>query len=165
MWRGLTFLLPFLFFGHVSHTRMSSSTPWVSASGSQPHWTLHLLNRLPPLQFWQLFNALTLFNLARDPECKEWQVSQEAGRDAWESPLDLACPDLGLPYPRRCSCAASPSSSSSSAISSPPSEWCIRSSTASSTGARRIKLNLMPAPKGLLTCVPGGAAGWGTPHV
>uniref|UniRef100_A0A384CPU0 Transmembrane protein 120A n=1 Tax=Ursus maritimus TaxID=29073 RepID=A0A384CPU0_URSMA len=40
MWRGLTFLLPFLFFGH----------------------------------FWQLFNALTLFNLARDPECKEWQV-------------------------------------------------------------------------------------------
>ncbi|XP_010617291.1 transmembrane protein 120A isoform X4 [Fukomys damarensis] len=40
MWRGLTFLLPFLFFGH----------------------------------FWQLFNALTLFNLARDPQCKEWQV-------------------------------------------------------------------------------------------
>ncbi|XP_047570249.1 ion channel TACAN isoform X2 [Lutra lutra] len=40
MWRGLTFLLPFLFFGH----------------------------------FWQLFNALTLFSLARDPECKEWQV-------------------------------------------------------------------------------------------
>uniref|UniRef100_A0A8D1P4H5 Transmembrane protein 120A n=1 Tax=Sus scrofa TaxID=9823 RepID=A0A8D1P4H5_PIG len=40
MWRGLTFLLPFLFFG----------------------------------QFWQLFNALTLFSLARDPECKEWQV-------------------------------------------------------------------------------------------
>ncbi|XP_036165590.1 ion channel TACAN isoform X2 [Myotis myotis] len=39
MWRGLTFLLPFLFFGH----------------------------------FWQLFNALTLFSLARDPECKEWQ--------------------------------------------------------------------------------------------
>ncbi|XP_054570831.1 ion channel TACAN isoform X2 [Eptesicus fuscus] len=40
MWRGLTFLLPFLFFGH----------------------------------FWQLFNAVTLFSLARDPECKEWQV-------------------------------------------------------------------------------------------
>nr|KAF6491264.1 transmembrane protein 120A [Molossus molossus] len=40
MWRGLTFLLPFLFFGH----------------------------------FWQLYNALTLFSLARDPECKEWQV-------------------------------------------------------------------------------------------
>ncbi|KAF5928782.1 hypothetical protein HPG69_006366 [Diceros bicornis minor] len=40
MWRGLTFLLPFLFFGH----------------------------------FWQLFNALTLFSLARDPACKEWQV-------------------------------------------------------------------------------------------
>ncbi|XP_048224952.1 ion channel TACAN isoform X2 [Perognathus longimembris pacificus] len=40
MWRGLTFLLPFLFFGH----------------------------------FWQLFNALTLFSLAQDPQCKEWQV-------------------------------------------------------------------------------------------
>ncbi|KAM9319498.1 transmembrane protein 120A [Gastrophryne carolinensis] len=40
MWRGLTFLLPFLFFG----------------------------------QFWQLFNAITLFQLARHPECKEWQV-------------------------------------------------------------------------------------------
>ncbi|XP_037670341.1 ion channel TACAN isoform X3 [Choloepus didactylus] len=40
MWRGLTFLLPFLFFG----------------------------------QFWQLYNALTLFSLAQDPQCKEWQV-------------------------------------------------------------------------------------------
>ncbi|KAF7237006.1 hypothetical protein EYD10_16284 [Varanus komodoensis] len=40
MWRGLTFLLPFLFFG----------------------------------QFWQLYNAVTLFQLARHPECKEWQV-------------------------------------------------------------------------------------------
>lgn len=33
-----------------------SGTPWTS------------------LWFWQLFNALTLFNLARDPQCKEWQV-------------------------------------------------------------------------------------------
>ncbi|XP_028937532.1 ion channel TACAN [Ornithorhynchus anatinus] len=40
MWRGLTFLLPFLFFGH----------------------------------FWQLFNAVTLFQLAREPQCHEWQV-------------------------------------------------------------------------------------------
>lgn len=48
-----------------------------------------VLNRLPPLQFWQLFNALTLFNLARDPECKEWQVSQGSGRDAWEIPSRL----------------------------------------------------------------------------
>uniref|UniRef100_A0A8D0GM13 Transmembrane protein 120A n=1 Tax=Sphenodon punctatus TaxID=8508 RepID=A0A8D0GM13_SPHPU len=40
MWRGLTFLLPFLFFG----------------------------------QFWQLYNAITLFHLVRHPECKEWQV-------------------------------------------------------------------------------------------
>ncbi|MEE6510342.1 hypothetical protein FKM82_029989 [Ascaphus truei] len=40
MWRGMTFLLPFLFFG----------------------------------QFWQLYNAITLFQLARHAECKEWQV-------------------------------------------------------------------------------------------
>ncbi|CAM4565674.1 transmembrane protein 120B isoform X1 [Lepidochelys kempii] len=40
MWRGLTFLLPFLFFGH----------------------------------FWQLYNAITLFELSRHTECKEWQV-------------------------------------------------------------------------------------------
>ncbi|KAL4609613.1 transmembrane protein 120B isoform X4 [Arapaima gigas] len=40
MWRGLTFLLPFLFFGH----------------------------------FWQLYNAITLFQLARHKDCKEWQV-------------------------------------------------------------------------------------------
>uniref|UniRef100_A0A8C9WNM2 Transmembrane protein 120Aa n=1 Tax=Scleropages formosus TaxID=113540 RepID=A0A8C9WNM2_SCLFO len=40
MWRGLTFLLPFLFFG----------------------------------QFWQLYNALTLFKMAQLPDCKEWQV-------------------------------------------------------------------------------------------
>ncbi|CAB1348481.1 unnamed protein product [Coregonus sp. 'balchen'] len=41
MWRGLTFLLPFLFFGH----------------------------------FWQLYNGLSLFKMARLPDCKEWQVS------------------------------------------------------------------------------------------
>nr|XP_006641015.2 PREDICTED: transmembrane protein 120A isoform X1 [Lepisosteus oculatus] len=40
MWRGLTFLLPFLFFGH----------------------------------FWQLYNGLCLFWMARLPECREWQV-------------------------------------------------------------------------------------------
>nr|XP_033813219.1 transmembrane protein 120B [Geotrypetes seraphini] len=40
MWRGLTFLLPFLFFGH----------------------------------FWQLYNAITLFELSRHEACKEWQV-------------------------------------------------------------------------------------------
>ncbi|KAM3827806.1 transmembrane protein 120B-like [Vipera latastei] len=41
MWRGLMFLLPFLFFG----------------------------------QFWQLYNAITLFELSRHKKCKEWQVS------------------------------------------------------------------------------------------
>uniref|UniRef100_A0ABM5F2K3 Transmembrane protein 120B isoform X2 n=1 Tax=Pogona vitticeps TaxID=103695 RepID=A0ABM5F2K3_9SAUR len=44
MWRGLTFLLPFLFFGH----------------------------------FWQLYNAITLFELSRHEKCKEWQVSFRA---------------------------------------------------------------------------------------
>uniref|UniRef100_A0A2K6AI14 Transmembrane protein 120A n=1 Tax=Mandrillus leucophaeus TaxID=9568 RepID=A0A2K6AI14_MANLE len=46
MWRGLTFL------------RASVSLPVCLSSAP----------------FWQLFNALTLFNLARDPQCKEWQV-------------------------------------------------------------------------------------------
>uniref|UniRef100_A0A8C8FMR0 Transmembrane protein 120A n=2 Tax=Oncorhynchus TaxID=8016 RepID=A0A8C8FMR0_ONCTS len=41
MWQGLTFLLPFLFFGH----------------------------------FWQLYNGLSLFRMARLPDCQEWQVS------------------------------------------------------------------------------------------
>ncbi|XP_029072874.1 transmembrane protein 120B isoform X2 [Monodon monoceros] len=40
MWRGLTFLLPFLFCGH----------------------------------FWQLYNAITLFELSSHEECREWQV-------------------------------------------------------------------------------------------
>ncbi|KAM9801323.1 transmembrane protein 120A-like [Neosynchiropus ocellatus] len=40
MWKGLTFLLPFLFLGH----------------------------------FWQLYNSLCLFRMARLPDCKEWQV-------------------------------------------------------------------------------------------
>nr|XP_012332362.1 transmembrane protein 120B isoform X1 [Aotus nancymaae] len=40
MWRGLTFLLPFLFCGH----------------------------------FWQLYNAVTLFELSTHEECREWQV-------------------------------------------------------------------------------------------
>lgn len=30
-------------------------------------------------------------------------------------------------------------------------------------GARRIKLDVMASPKGALTCVPAGVAGWGTP--
>uniref|UniRef100_A0A3B3V954 Transmembrane protein 120Ab n=1 Tax=Poecilia latipinna TaxID=48699 RepID=A0A3B3V954_9TELE len=40
MWKGLTFLLPFLFFGH----------------------------------FWQLLNGVSLFRMARLPDCREWQV-------------------------------------------------------------------------------------------
>lgn len=98
MWRGLTFLLPFLFFGHVSHPWVSPSTPGCPPL-AEPQWALHLLNRLPPLQFWQLFNALTLFNLARDPECKEWQVSQGSGRMHGRFPLDLTCPDPASPTP------------------------------------------------------------------
>lgn len=40
MWRGLTFLLPFLFFGHVSHTRVSPSTlecPFLAPSPIEHH--------------------------------------------------------------------------------------------------------------------------------
>lgn len=71
MWRGLTFLLPFLFFGHVSHTCVP-----VLCSDCGLEQGLGLLRKnLLSSQFWQLFNALTLFNLARDPQCKEWQVS------------------------------------------------------------------------------------------
>ncbi|GAB1290154.1 Transmembrane protein 120B [Apodemus speciosus] len=44
MWRGLTFLLPFLFCGH----------------------------------FWQLYNAVTLFELSSHEECKEWQPCRDA---------------------------------------------------------------------------------------
>lgn len=28
----------------------------------------------PCLQFWQLYNAVTLFELSSQEECKEWQV-------------------------------------------------------------------------------------------
>lgn len=28
----------------------------------------------PCLQFWQLYNAVTLFELSSHEECKEWQV-------------------------------------------------------------------------------------------
>ncbi|XP_071472663.1 transmembrane protein 120B isoform X2 [Marmota flaviventris] len=45
MWRGLTFLLPFLFCGH----------------------------------FWQLYNAVTLFELSSHEECREWQDQPDAG--------------------------------------------------------------------------------------
>lgn len=61
----------------------------------------------PPSQFWQLFNALTLFNLARDPKCKEWQVSRSPWKGHWEgqtpaSVLTLVPPSGGhvrLPLP------------------------------------------------------------------
>ncbi|XP_019573230.1 transmembrane protein 120A isoform X2 [Rhinolophus sinicus] len=75
MWRGLTFLLPFLFFGH----------------------------------FWQFFNALTLFSLARDPECKEWQgrapeIPQSEAREQERMRLGLPLPSAwkGLLYPMCC---------------------------------------------------------------
>lgn len=58
-------------------------------------------------QFWQLFNALTLFNLARDPECKEWQVREALGK-VWgdrdlrsQSVLTLLLPQVlmcGFPF-------------------------------------------------------------------
>lgn len=99
MWRGLTFLLPFLFFGHVSHIHVP-----VPCSGSRlEQGPGPLRESLLSPQFWQLFNALTLFNLARDPECKEWQVSQ-AGRavGTWPDPLCLAVHNPGSPQVLMC---------------------------------------------------------------
>lgn len=51
-------------------------------------------------QFWQLFNALTLFNLARDPQCKEWQVSRAQGTAG--GPATQARADSGLPQVLMC---------------------------------------------------------------
>lgn len=108
MWRGLTFLLPFLFFGHVSKYNLYhfdtqyescgkgasrtftrqlceegkessacstknkiSSDKWIGAA---------LLLKMCPLtlQFWQLYNSVTLFRLAGLEDCKEWQVRNSA---------------------------------------------------------------------------------------
>lgn len=73
MWRGLGFLLPFLFGGYVSvffprfernffpagfGTIFMDSLVWFSS------W-----------QIFQLYNAYTLWQLSKDPRCHEWQVS------------------------------------------------------------------------------------------
>lgn len=75
MWRGLTFLLPFLFFGHVSPAHLCPP----ALLPLPRHWALFPERSLCSPQFWQLFNALTLFQLAQDPQCKEWQVSLALG--------------------------------------------------------------------------------------
>lgn len=58
----------------------------------------------PCLQFWQLYNAVTLFELSTHEECKEWQVSclppshhvsvclpgqREQGGSSWAAPGEL----------------------------------------------------------------------------
>lgn len=103
MWRGLTFLLPFLFFGHVSlpfSPRYCAST--CILGGFTPACAVFCLfqkvvdtifaekcaitftverccERERVLyfffpQFWQLYNSVTLFCLAGHADCKEWQV-------------------------------------------------------------------------------------------
>lgn len=100
MWRGLTFLLPFLFFGHVSPTGSPHPPLWCRRLWLRAPRSTALTEQTPsPFQFWQLFNALTLFNLARDPECKEWQVSPGSGGVHGRPHLALDHLDLGLPYP------------------------------------------------------------------
>lgn len=48
-------------------------SPGLSLGGLQGNWVSE--QRLPPLsQFWQLYNAVTLFELSSHEECKEWQV-------------------------------------------------------------------------------------------
>lgn len=100
MWRGLTFLLPFLFFGHVSQKFFIPLTiNNFIANISKPkvlHKSFMLLVKVHtslvnahdypnvcvlwktsrPLlwQFWQLYNSVTLFRLAGHEDCKEWQV-------------------------------------------------------------------------------------------
>ncbi|KAH3887308.1 hypothetical protein DPMN_011323 [Dreissena polymorpha] len=32
------------------------------------------------MQLFQLYNAVVLFMLSRDPQCTEWQVSTQSGR-------------------------------------------------------------------------------------
>lgn len=63
----------------------------------------------------------------------------------------------------RCLCAASPSSSSSSAISSPPCGLCIRNSTVSGTGARKIEAGSSAHWPGRGFCTPCIVLGGGTP--
>ncbi|XP_031792246.1 transmembrane protein 120B isoform X2 [Piliocolobus tephrosceles] len=71
MWRGLTFLLPFLFCGH----------------------------------FWQLYNAVTLFELSSHEECREWQVwrvgacSGEVPGRAGVAGMRCMCGMLGCRFP------------------------------------------------------------------
>ncbi|XP_061026320.1 transmembrane protein 120B isoform X6 [Eubalaena glacialis] len=73
MWRGLTFLLPFLFCGH----------------------------------FWQLYNAITLFELSSHEECREWQgpavqsLLQLGPGRPWEGIRKTREPLSGLRNPRR----------------------------------------------------------------
>nr|XP_009684170.1 PREDICTED: transmembrane protein 120A isoform X1 [Struthio camelus australis] len=110
MWRGLTFLLPFLFFG----------------------------------QFWQLYNAITLFRLMQHPDCKEWQLCGSC----------------------RSSCVASRSSSSFWGTSTPPSvsstrSFRIRTKTQSksegggaSMEAKMVSLRCLHLPTPLLASMP-----------
>lgn len=100
MWRGLTFLLPFLFFGHVSQTShilvrnllLYGMTHFafgnlvcyeagfeMQSSNEVCLGHFHCASRYKRrhffcLQFWQLYNSVTLFRLARHADCREWQV-------------------------------------------------------------------------------------------
>lgn len=40
---------------------------------------------LPPPQFWQLYNSVTLFRLAGHADCKEWQV-----RNGFNPPIEVS---------------------------------------------------------------------------
>lgn len=63
---------------------------------------------LPSPQFWQLYNAVTLFELSSHEECREWQVwcvrssGGGPGENSWRThPLSALCGALLLGAGRR----------------------------------------------------------------
>lgn len=50
------------------------ASPWAFPCGSPGESGEVSSARLPSLQFWQLYNAVTLFELSSHEECREWQV-------------------------------------------------------------------------------------------
>lgn len=69
------------------------------------HWGQELLLTSCLLQFWQLYNAITLFNMLQHPECKEWQVragGQASALGRGMAPRQVPPADLWLPQVLMC---------------------------------------------------------------
>ncbi|KAK3083641.1 hypothetical protein FSP39_000666, partial [Pinctada imbricata] len=71
MWKGISFLLPFLFAGYFFQLTVYNA------------FVLYQLTHAPEFtdlyhfcfQFFQLYNAYVLYQLTHTPECTEWQVT------------------------------------------------------------------------------------------